>query len=482
MTGPMVPGRRQAEPIPEGRRRSLASEPNETTDGGAGPLPGDRDAEGFPPYLSLAGEDRDAFLSSLDIDSFDQLESDIPAELRNEYTPSIEARDEAAVVRWHKRTSSRNQTTDDLVCFLGGGLYDHFVPSTVMDLMTRGEFLTSYTPYQAEMNQGTLQGMFEYQSMISTLMGLPVTNASMYDGATAFAEAVLMAINATGRGTVYYSPTLFESWLAVLRSYADPLGWDLKALPVADGRARLPDNWGSEPPAAVCMGYPNRWGCADEVDGWADRKPDEKTVGIAGVNALAMGLLSPPGSLGLDVAVAEGQPLGLPLQFGAPQLGLFSARERFIRQMPGRLVGETRDRRGNRCYVLTLQTREQHIRRERATSNICTNHALLTLGVAVFLATVGPEQFRERSRTNFERGRTLRDAFQSHGFTVVGDPVFNEVSIQDPGLPADLNSRLAERGWMGGYRSRNRYVCAATEQRTPDEINAFVKEISHYRE
>ncbi len=417
-------------------------------------------------------------LDSLDAEDFDALQVNIPQELREEFTPETTPRREREVWSWHQENSARNRTADDLTCFLGGGIYDHYVPSTVTNLMFREEFLTSYTPYQAEINQGTLQGMFEFQSMISTLMGLPVTNASMYDGAAALAEAVLMAVNVTDRDRVYVSPNLFESWRGILETYAAPLGWELHTLPSRDGRATLPDTW-EEPPAAVCLGYPNRWGCADAVETWSERRPDEKTVGIAAVNPLAMAFLTPPGDLDFDVAVAEGQPLGLPMQAGAPQVGLFSARERFIRRMPGRLVGETHDRQGQRCYVLTLQTREQHIRRERATSNICTNHALLTLGVAVFLATLGPDGLRRRARTNYRRGRALGEAFEEEGLSVVGDPIFNEVSVEAESRVDDLTERLAEDGWMGGFWSEGRYVCAATEQRTPEEIASFAREVAH---
>lgn len=431
-------------------------------------------------YLSLSSPERERLFGALGLESIDDLERDIPDRLKEEFSASGEPLSESAVVEWHRSNSARNKSVNDLTCFLGGGLYDHFVPSTVLQLMNREEFLTSYTPYQAEINQGTLQGMFEFQSMISELTGLPVTNASMYDGATAFAEAVLMAVNQTNRTRVYYSPNLFSSWIDVLKTYAEPLPWELIELPSENGRATFPDDWGDEPPAAVCMGYPNRWGCADAVTEWSNNRPDEETVGIAGVNPLAMALLTPPGELGMDVAVGEGQPLGLPLSGGAPQLGLFSARERFLRKMPGRLVGETTDRHGQDCYVLTLQTREQHIRRERATSNICTNHALLTLGVAVFLATLGPDGLRQRARENHNKGQRLKDSLEDNGFTVVGNPVFNEVSIYFETSQKALNQGLESDGYIGGYESDGRYVIAATERRSDEEINTFVDRVNHH--
>ncbi|MFB6344685.1 MAG: aminomethyl-transferring glycine dehydrogenase subunit GcvPA [bacterium] len=431
-------------------------------------------------YLSNLDPEREQLRNNLNIEGIDELERDIPEELKNEFTPDTGPRSESEVLDWHIENSSRNRSVDELDCFLGGGLYDHFVPSTVLQMMNRGEFLTSYTPYQAEINQGTLQGMFEFQSMVSELMGLPVTNASMYDGATAFAEAVLMAINHTDRDRVYYSPNLQSSWIEVLKTYSEPLPWEIIELPSEGGCARFPDDWGEQPPAAVCMGYPNRWGCADLVHEWEEHCPDEKTVGIAGVNPLAMALLEPPGKLGWDVSVGEGQPLGLPLSGGAPQLGLFSAREEFIRKMPGRLVGETEDRNGSRCYVLTLQTREQHIRRERATSNICTNHALLTLGVAVFLATMGPDGLRERARTNYRLGRVLEQVFERNGFTVKGDPVFNEVAVELDEDINDLNAHLESAGYMGGFESDGYYICAVTERRDRQQIEDFVQQVKQY--
>jgi glycine dehydrogenase subunit 1 len=431
-------------------------------------------------YLSQSDPEREKLFEALGIDTVEDLEGDIPDRLKDEFTPSREPMSEEAVVRWHAENSARNQSVEDLTCFLGGGLYDHFVPSTVLQLMNREEFLTSYTPYQAEINQGTLQGMFEFQSMIGELMALPVTNASMYDGATAFAEAVLMAVNDTERDRVFYSPNLPESWIEVLKTYADPLPWEIVALPSENGSATYPDDWGAEPPAAVCMGYPNRWGCADDVAGWKEQRPDDETVGIAGVNPLAMALLTPPGELGFDVAVGEGQPLGLPLSGGAPQLGLFSARERFLRKMPGRLVGETEDRNGETCYVLTLQTREQHIRRERATSNICTNHALLTLGVAAFLATMGPGGLRERARKNHERGQYLQSRLADEGLDVTGRPLFNEVAVEDVNDVDGLNQQLEAEGFMGGFGSGGRYVVAATERRSEAEIERFAEVVSNH--
>jgi len=437
----------------------------------------------FPPnhpYLSLRENARKTMLEELGIGSVSDLETDIPDQLREEFSAERRPWSESGVLDWHRENASKNRSLDQYACFLGGGLYDHFVPSTVMSLMGREEFLTSYTPYQAEMNQGTLQAMFEFQSMISELMALPVTNASMYDGATAFAEAVLMAVSETGRDRVFYSPNLFESWIQVLKTYADPLAWQLIELPTESGSAYFPDDWGEEPPAAVCLGYPNRWGCADHVTEWSEQKPDKDTVGIAGVNPLAMALLSPPGELGFDVAVAEGQPLGLPLSGGAPQLGLFSADERFLRNMPGRLAGETEDRRGNRCFVLTLQTREQHIRRERATSNICTNHALLTIGVCVFLATLGAQGLRARARENHKLGQLLVENFRKRGCGVVGEPIFNEVSIDDSLDPGPLEQDLEKVNIVGGYQSKNRYISSVTERRSESEIEQFTERVSQH--
>lgn len=437
------------------------------------------DRSNRPPYLSLTPQQRRRIKNRLNIEDFSRLEEDIPEDLREEYSPSLAAESEIETRRWFGDRAGKNVSLDELTCFLGGGVYDHHVPSTVQDLMSRDGFLTSYTPYQPELNQGSLQGMYEFQSMISELMELPVTNASMYDGATAFAEAVMMATNVSRREKVYYSPLLLPAWIDVLKTYAAPLDWELKKLPVREGRACFPDDLGEEAPAAVCLGYPNRYGCADEVEKWADMRPDNKTVGIAGVNPLAMALLEPPGKLDFDVAVGEGQPLGLPLNGGAPGVGLFSAREKFMRKMPGRLVGETTDRNDRRCYVLTLQTREQHIRRQRATSNICTNHALLTIGVAVSLATLGGEKLRRRAKINHERGRQLCRKFDEAGIEVTGRPVFNEVAVNLESCEIDkLNNELAESGWLGGYKLDDKYIVAATEKRTPEQISSFVKEVA----
>lgn len=435
-----------------------------------------RDDRGYP-YVSLTDPDRETIKRQLNIESYEELEEDVPDSLKQEFTPETDPSTEEDVLDWHRRVSSKNTTTEELTCFLGGGLYDHYVPSTVDHLMNRSEFQTSYTPYQAEINQGTLQGMFEFQSMISELTQLPVTNASMYDGATAFAEAVLMAVNSTDRETIYYSPNLYDSWLGVLRTYAKPHGWTLEALPSRQGKAVYPDQW-SDDTAAICLGYPNKFGLPDPVTDWTERRPNDEVVGIAGVNPLSLALLTPPGDLGFDVCVGEGQALGLPLIGGAPQLGLFSASKRFLRQMPGRLVGETLDRHGNRCYVLTLQTREQHIRRERATSNICTNHALLTLGISVALATFGPDGLRQRALMNHRKGQKLKRAFTDRGMSVLGEPIFNEVTLELPQMDSSLNSQLKEEGFLGGFWSGNRYTCAATERRSGAEIDQFAEAVA----
>ncbi|MGM0381826.1 MAG: glycine dehydrogenase, partial [bacterium] len=262
-----------------------------------------------PPYLSLTDEQRQLIQNRLGVANFSELERDIPEDLREEYSSDLPGETETRLRGWFKEQAEKNRNTEELTCFLGGGVYDHHVPSPVKDMLARDGFLTSYTPYQPEVNQGSLQVMYEFQTMISEIMGLPVTNASMYDGATAFAEAVMMAVNVSRRDKVYYSPLLFPAWLEVLKSYAQPHGWELEALPVRNSRACIPDSWTGEPPAAVCLGYPNRLGCADEVEKWAHARPDEKTVGIAGVNPLALALLKSPGELEFDVAVGEGQPL-----------------------------------------------------------------------------------------------------------------------------------------------------------------------------
>lgn len=428
-----------------------------------------------PPYLSLTDRNRESMLQELPA-SREDLSKDIPESLQHEFKAQEEPLSERAVRQYHANSASLNETVHERTCFRGGGFYDHSVPSPVLSFLQREEFLTSYTPYQAEVNQGSLQAMFEYQSLLSTLTELPVTNASLYDGATAYAEALLMATAVTDRDAIYYSPNLWSSWIEVMRTYAEPLGWELIELPSREGRARFPDTWEQEP-AAVAMMYPNRWGNSDAVADWEANRPDQKTVGICGINPLALGVLSSPGELGWDVAVGEGQPVGLPLNAGGPDLGIFSARERFLRHMPGRLVGVTEDQKDQRCFVLTLQTREQHIRRERATSNICTNHALLAIGAAVALASLGREGFRNRSVTNARHGKQLADRFQQAGLQPVGRPVFNEVTVELPDAAPHLDRILRDRGWLGGIRRGNRYTCAATEKRDPQQISEFVEDV-----
>ena len=430
----------------------------------------------MPPYLGLTESERREIFSSLGLEEFVELEADVPEQLWDSFEPEKPPLSEQRVTAWHQRVAADNTSTEELTCFLGGGVYDHHVPSTVNHFLGRSEFLTAYTPYQAEINQGILQALFEFQTMVSRIYDLPVTNASMYDGASALAEAILMAAQVTRREVVYCTPNLYPGWWQVLKTYTEPLAVELRQLPSKNSRAYLPNEWPDEP-AAVCMAYPNCWGAADRVENWVERRPDEKCLGVAVANPLAMNLLTPPGELGFDVAVGEGQSLGLPMNGGGPGLGLFSATEKFIRKVPGRLVGQTEDRRGNRCYVLTLQTREQHIRRSRATSNICTNHALMALGAAVSMATLGGSGLRRRALENHRRGQQLADEFEKRDYSIFASPFFNEVAVELPGKPPDLERRLAESGWLGGYFHQDRYICSATERRSPEQIAAFVEEV-----
>ena len=293
------------------------------------------------------------------------------------------------------RTRRRRQK----VCFLGGGSYDHFIPAVVDDVASRGEFYTSYTPYQAEASQGNLQAFFEYQTLISQLTGMDVSNASLYDGGSAAAEAVLMALQRhAAHGRVVVAGSVHPEYRQILATYLANLGIELVTRRHARRDVSTPDELAAavdDETACVVVQHPNFFGCLEDVERLAEIAHDAGALFVVAVDPISLGLLKRPGDYGADIAVAEGQSLGTPMSYGGPYLGIMACREQFVRRMPGRLVGQTVDRRGKRCWVLTLQTREQHIRREKATSNICTNQGLFALRAAIYLAALGPQGLRE---------------------------------------------------------------------------------------
>jgi glycine dehydrogenase subunit 1 len=422
--------------------------------------------------------------------SLDDLFRSIPEKLRLarplDVPPPL---DEIALFSEMRRLATRNETSHPP--FIGAGAYPHHVPPVVDQLLLRGEFFTAYTPYQPEVSQGTLQALFEWQTFVCLLTGLDVANASMYDGASATAEAALMAARVTGRKRIVVSAGLHPEYRRVLRTYLASTEDEIVTVPYReDGRtdldalARAVDGR----TAAVILGYPNFFGVVDAV---AEAATVAKKAGALCVavttEAVALGLLKGPGELGADVAVGTFQSFGNPLSFGGPAPGFFATREAHVRQMPGRLCGATVDKSGRRGFVLTLSTREQHIRREKATSNICTNAGLCALAATIHLALLGREGLAELARLNHARARLLRDAMKRAGFGLRFDgPTFNEMAF-DVGDAEAAVSRLAQRGLAAGVPLSRWYfddpamkgalLCVATELHTPELIELFAQAV-----
>jgi glycine dehydrogenase subunit 1 len=376
-----------------------------------------------------------------------------------------------------RRLAARNRSADDLVCFAGAGAYDHYVPSVVWSLAGRSEFATSYTPYQPELSQGVLQALFEFQSMICALTGMEVSNASLYDGATALVEAVNMSRQAT-RTRVLVSAAVDPRYVDALRAYGRGAGYEPELFEAPGGRGGSPEV--GDDVAAVVVQHPNAYGLLEPVRGMFGAARDGGARCIQIFDPLSLGVLAPPGELGADIAVAEGQPLGNHLNYGGPYLGLIAARLDDVRRMPGRIVGETVDVDGRRGYVLTLQAREQHIRREKANSNICTNQTLMALAAAVYLAWLGPGGLER-----IGRACAAKASYAAERLTAIdgveplhpGAAFFKEFGIRLPRPAAQVRDALVERGFLAGVPAPDAdgrgLLVAVTERRTRGDIDAL---------
>jgi glycine dehydrogenase subunit 1 len=377
--------------------------------------------------------------------SLDDLFADIPKAQRDPPLHLPPPLSEPELLTELSTLAARNRAAGRMACFLGGGAYHHFIPSVVGQIMSRGEFLTSYTPYQPEVSQGTLQTAFEFQSLVCELLGMEVANAGMYDGASALAEACLMAAAITGRRRIAVLETVHPHYEAVVRTYA--AGRGLAVEQVAAEGLRL-----TEEHACLVVQQPNFFGYLEDVEALGQAAHAAGTLDVAVAEPVSLGLLRPPGEYGADIAVGEGQPLGIPLSFGGPYLGLFACRQEHVRQMPGRIVGRTRDAEGRTGYVLTLQTREQHIRRERATSNICTSEQLVALAATVYLCTMGKQGLRRVAELCYHKAHYAAERIAGlPGYSLpLEGAFFNEFVVGCPRPVAELNQALLEQGILGG--------------------------------
>lgn len=427
-----------------------------------------------------------AMLASIGLSDLDELFAAVPAALRLAGGLDLEpGRSEADVAgRFDELAAANRPAGPGLVCFAGAGAYDHDIPAVVGRLALRSEFVTAYTPYQPEVAQGVLQALFEYQTLVCRLFGTDVANASLYDGASACVEAVNLAVAATGRPEVWISRGLHPHWRQVLATMAAGTGHRLVEVDLADGATAWPDaapaTPGGGPPAALLVQSPNFLGCLEDVAGAAAVARDLGALLVVAADPVSAGLLKPPGAQGADVVVGEGQPFGAPLSFGGPYLGLFACREAHVRRLPGRLVGETVDTAGRRAYVTTLRTREQDIRREKASSNVCTNQTLMAVAFVVHLAWLGTGGLRELALRCARGTRYCRDAVTALDGVepLAGAPVLREFAVRTP-VPAPLVvERMAEEGFLAGVALGEEHggglLIAVTEKRTRAEIDAYV--------
>ena len=436
-------------------------------------------------YFPHTAEDIQQMLDVVGVKSLDELYAEVPEELklhRELHLP--EGKSEIEVRQIIGELAEQNKR---LVPFAGAGAYDHYTPSVIPYLAARSEFSTSYTPYQAEISQGTLQYIFEYQTMMADLTGMDLSNASMYDGATATAEAMMMCVAAAKkRNRVLVSATFTPAVLAVVRTYAHFHGVDLVEVPAKDGqtdRAALSALLAEDNVAGVLVCQPNYFGIVEDFTGLADECHAHKALLAINSVASTLGVLRTPGEWGADIAMGDAQSLGLPLSYGGPYIGYLCVKNALVRKMPGRLVGETVDADGKRAFVLTMQAREQHIRREKATSNICTAQGIMCLYVAIYLSLMGPEGLREVNDNSYAAAHLLRRLLTESGKfeeAFPGQPFLNEFTLRYKGTDGvdALRKRLAEAGFLAGVKAEGMDDClilAATEQRTEKEIAQFAK-------
>ena len=430
-------------------------------------------------FFPHTDDDLKAMQEKAGVEKLDDLYAQIPESIRfrGDYQIPLGA-SEMEVRQAFELLGSKNK---QLTCFAGMGVYDHYTPSVIPNLLSRSEFLTSYTPYQAEISQGTLHYIFEYQSMMAELTGMDISNASMYDGSTACAEAMMMAVAAGKKqNKVLVSGCMNPLTFEVLKTYALHQGIELEVLPVCDGTTSLDEvktRLAEGGVAGVIVQQPNVYGIVEDFTGFADACHEQKALFIMDSVAADLALLKTPGEWGADIAVGDGQSLGIPMQFGGPYVGYMCCTEKLIRKMPGRIVGKTVDNRGQRAFVLTLQAREQHIRRQKATSNICSNQSLMALWVTVYLSLMGKQGLKEAAQLSYAGAHYLCDELLKTGrFTLAFDkPFFNEFYVKYDGDVDTLYQRFIEAGILGGVRLEEGILFAVTEKRTKEEIDNLVK-------
>jgi glycine dehydrogenase subunit 1 len=436
-------------------------------------------------YVLNTPDDQRAMLQAIGVSTIEDLFANIPPELRLHRALNVPpALSEIDLTRHMQRLAARNKPADDAVCFLGGGSYDHFIPAVVDSVAGRSEFYTAYTPYQAEASQGSLQAFFEFQTLICQLAGLDVANASLYEGGSAVAEAVLMAMGVTGRtGKVLIAESVHPEYRRTLDTYLANLDAHVVTLPTPHGTLDPDDVKKAVDDETICViaQHPNFFGCLEEVEAIATATKAKGALFVVSFDPISTGILKRPGQYGADIAIGEGQSLGTPMAYGGPYLGLLACRGEYVRKMPGRLVGQTVDRNGKRCWVLTLQTREQHIRREKATSNICTNQGLFALRATAYLASLGPQGLKETAELCSRKAHYAAQKLSEAGLKLRFDrPFFKEFTVRAAKPVPKLLSGALANGYHAGLHLGRWYKelddcfnLAVTEKRTRAEIDGL---------
>jgi glycine dehydrogenase subunit 1 len=444
-------------------------------------------------YLPMTEQDKQEMLKAIGVSSIDELFEDIPERVRFKGEYNIKkAKSEPELMKELSKMAAKNADLKTNVSFLGAGVYDHYIPVIVDHVISRSEFYTAYTPYQPEISQGELQAIFEFQTMICELTGMEVANSSMYDGGTSLAEAAMLSAGHTKNKKVLVSSAVHPESREVLKTYAKGQYIEVVEIPAVNGVTDLQalEKEMGDDVACVIVQYPNFFGQIEPLKDIERIAHTGKSLFVVSSNPLALGVLTPPGAFGADIVVGDVQPFGIPAQFGGPHCGYFAVTSKLMRKIPGRLVGQTTDEDGRRGFVLTLQAREQHIRRDKATSNICSNQALNALAASVAMTALGKKGVKEMAIQNIAKAQYAKDVLKSKGFTIAFEgPFFNEFVVKLNKPVQEVNKKLLEKGIIGGYDLGRDYpeleqhmLIAVTELRTKEEIDTFAEELGDSHE
>lgn len=439
------------------------------------------------PYISNTPEDERRMLESIGLNSVEELFKDVPENIRlNRRLELDNPMSELEVIKQVEAISKKNLSSEDLICFLGAGTYDHYIPSIIKHITGRSEFYTAYTPYQPEISQGTLQAIFEYQTMIAELTNMDVSNASMYDGGTACAEAAMMAMESTKRKSIVVSKTVHPETRNILKNYMKFHGGELIEIDFNEGETDIEKLKASvtSTTAAVIVQNPNFFGIVENIEEVEKAAHSNKAMLIMSVDPISLGVLKTPGEYGADIVVGDGQALGNSMNFGGPHLGFMASTSKLMRKLPGRIVGESVDVDGKRAYVLTLQAREQHIRRQKATSNICSNQSINALTAAIYMSTMGKQGVVEVAKQCVNKSHYAFNNLTKSGKykPLFNKPFFKEFAVRNEATPENINLELMKNGILGGFSLEKNYpelqnslLFCVTEKRTKEEIDKLVK-------